>query len=349
MDALLSGSYYALITISMLAIPLFTALLVWGLAKLNMFWTIMQEAQAKAVVVNGKFSHLLMSYHGHVFKGETDEELKEWTDKWDVIPVKNASDIEEGPKWGGLRWVGFWPFVHTYEYRFTWTSIEQRSNETEAGATEMVAVTSEKKIDYVLLQWDLYGLLIKTVETKEILPVDILLLMPAQVVNPYKALFRVQHWLEQSENMISDRVRGFVGTLEFKELIQRALSDEEEKHKIDDEELKGVLKDILNDFGVKIPYVGIRRVDPGSSEAKEFIKASGAVFVADQRAEAARKEGAGLRDRAKAYYEIVSGIEGGVQMFTAEAIRDSKLQAIAPNLMPQLTLPSQENGKEDDK
>lgn len=350
-EAFFEGALSALIVLGVITIPILGYLIAWALAQVNLFWTVVQEGQVKSIEVNRRFGRLIMSYENHEFNGQTrsalsikfpvwDAETNGWIWKnkkpkksplnmWEVIERKEPPLPKSWFRrnFGYLRWIGFWPIAKVGERRLTWTSLEQRPN--REGVTELVPVTTDQIVDYVVLQWDVYGLILKSIETEGLLPVDILLVLPARVVNPYRALYSVQHWLEVSENRIADAVRLFVGATGFMELIQRAKGDPE-RGKITDEELGGILATIFLEYGVEIPYVGIRRVDPASDVTKDFVLASGAVFVAERKAAANRIEGEGLRERVLQYYGAAAEIQGGRDMFMAEAIRDSRITVFAP-------------------
>jgi len=320
-----------------IAAPVAILLLILGLAKLNIFSTIVRENEVKIVIVNGKFAKFLIASHSFDFKKNTGKKWVKWVDQWEIVEVKKGSHrkTDKLPFIGGLRWVGIWPFAQIHTYRFTWTSLEQLPK-GEVSETNLVAKTRDETIDYIFIKKDIYGLLLKTVETRELLPVDILIQIPARVINPYKSLFIAERWLEQVENLIADRLRLFVGSKSFSDLIHRK---EKSSGEITDADLGGILTTIKQKFGIEIPFIGIRNIDPGSKEAEEFVKAAGAVFVAEQRAEATRIEGAGQTDRITKLYLAASQIKGGKEMLVAEAIRDSKITVISGGgLLPAVTV-----------
>lgn len=351
------GIYAGLWIVAVVAIPYAILFLIWGLAQIDLFWTVVRERQAKIVLKNEAFYWCFMSFAGHIFVRDIPDFPNELPkgykrkDPWDIVEDKWGVLAERSKQFRvfhfltlslfrNIRWMGLPPVHKIYRYRFTWTSLEQ-TEDKETGETEMRPVTTDLTLNYVLLQQDVYALLIKTVETKELLPVDIIAILPATVINPVKALFNVQHWLEASENRIGDELRLLVGRNTFLELVQRTKAKQERSRRITDDELGGILKTLLADYGVEYPYLGIRRVDPGSTEAKEFVKATGAVFVAERRARANKLEGGGLAGRARIYYGAVAAVQGGREMLTAEAIRDSKLTVLATGgtgLMPAITV-----------
>lgn len=351
-DAFWSDFLFGLVLSSIVLIPIAIILIVWALAQFDIFFTMVRENEAKAVITNGKFVKFLMASRSLAFKGKTDGE---WVDRWDVVEMTEIKTEQEERKldkfsatrnmFGGLRWVGLWPFTQIYTYRFTWTSLEQLPGKEDEKTSLVAKTTDNNAIDYIMLKKDIYGLLLGKVETSELLPVNIMVQIPARVINPYKALFVSERWLEQVENLIADRLRLFVGKKSFSELISRK---GESESIIDDEDLGGILGSIKDDFGIEITFIGIRKVDPASDKTEEFLKAAGAVFVADQNAKAAKIEGVGQKDRVTTYYGAVSKIPGGTAMLTAEAIRDSKLTVVTTSgggILPTVTV-ADATGKE---
>jgi hypothetical protein len=84
---------------------------------------------------------------------------------------------------------------------------------------------------------------------------------------------------------------------------------------------------ILNEWGVKISFVQIYSIDPGSSLAEEFIRASTKVYVAKQQKEADIAIGEGRAARDSAHLNAIAAIPNGVDLFKwlQIASADSKL------------------------
>lgn len=358
-EPLTSGAIAGLVVIAIIAIPFLIYLAIWALAKNNLFFTLVEEGQAKAILVNDQFSHVVFSFRGHRFVKEDELPTNgTWGDRWEIVR-RTRYEGERGRMFrnlfGGIRWIGVPPFKGVHRDRHTWTSLEQKDKRqatsddhvehAESSArdnqTELQLVTSEEYLDYVLLQQDIYALVMETVETKDLLPVNAILILPTRVVNPYKALFEVQHWLEAAENRVADRIRLLFGRYTFRELVNRGNSDDPSTRTISDEELGMVLRDIRQEYGVEIEGVGIRRIDPGSEEAERFVRASGEVFIARQNREADKLRGQGEAMRAQRYYTVVSKIPGGKEMLVAEAIRDSSLSVVTAggnSVLPAVTV-----------
>ena len=331
-EEFLSGIFLGMMALSIILTPFACLLFIWTLAKLDMFWTLRTEGTCKAIMVNGVFKKFIMAYEYRRFQSDTDT-----VDRWNVIDVNTQTQSTQTkiPLIGGLSWVGIWPFEQVYKSRHTWTSLEQQQVEGSNDAA-LVAHTENKEISYMILQHDVYAVLITNVDTSEMLPVNVLLQISGRITNPYKATFEVQHWLEQSENWIADKTRALLGSLTYSEIVQYAKPDSEGEVKHIGDKLDDVLEKIKNVLGFDIDKVGIRRIDPASKETLDFIKASGFVYIADQRAKADVIEGKGKKSRVLDYYDAVANIKGGqgASMMWAENIRDSNIRVIGSGVIP---------------
>ena len=363
MDPIFGGALIAISMLLILGIPALiaigVALLIFTLAGQNMFWTFVQEANAKAVMAGKRFEKLLMSFNGRNFKGLPPKTNAGDLNQWEVFENKDYKLEPElyiarvFPFLRGLKWVGIWPFIQVYEYRFTWTSREQVKNPV-TGLTETRLVTTEKYLDSILLQADTYAFIIVSVGTKEAVPLDIEVNFLAQVTNPYKALFEINHWLETSINQMTGQIRPYIGQLSFKEvnsfIKDKKLGEVEEEEKSLDKHMEALLKIIHEKYGVEISNVMIVEASPNSQEATDAITAQAKVFVANQEAEAMGIIAEAQMKRAEKYYTTVSNIPGGPGMLAVEALRDSDITTYAPSgegraLLPVIDVSVQKKGE----
>ncbi|MCR4306782.1 MAG: SPFH domain-containing protein [Candidatus Yonathbacteria bacterium] len=265
MESFLGGAVYGLYPLAVVLAAVGIIATLYLLAEVNLFFTIVHEGTAKVVKKFGKFERCLMSYHEHKF----DE-------KWNVV------DGNDTPHhFGGLRWVGI-PFIYSvHESRFTWTSLEQVK--TQGGGTEDKMVTADEYLDYTLVQEDVYVSRIEKVETAELVPVDVILLMTVAIKNPRKALFDVQHWLEATQNQIRPTVREFVGTQQYEQLIK-------EKAAAGDKISKSTevpRKRILDEYGVEIITIQVYTIEPSSDATKgiDFVALATKKYAAQREKE----------------------------------------------------------------
>jgi len=333
------GMLAAVWLIAFVAIPYLVTFIVWLLATQNLFWTVVKEGRAKAIMLNDKFHHCVMSLDGHIFAKENNGGLGE-NHPWDIVldqRTKNKWDMKNVinflfPFMKNIYWVGLPPFSKVYSYEFKWTSLEEKEDEVN-GTVKKVPVTKEETLDYVMILEDVYFSKIDGAESKggkENLPLDVELLTTGQITNPYKALFKIQHWLEASENQIGARVRKFFGTTTYAQILNppkkrgASTNDDSPDEILSDQNLGGIIKDLKEKYGFDVRYVQLFSVDPGSELAKDFILASTRLYVAQEQAKADEAEGKGKAKQ----YKAISDVLGGKEMFVAEQIRDSSLTVV---------------------
>lgn len=209
-------------------------------APRKIFFGGIKEATGKVIVVGTKqepsFVRAAISYQGH-----------DLNDKWDVVPKDQGHARSRFLKlmetlFPGLIFIGV-PGKHwIYEYKFTWTSCDLEGN----------LHTRSKVLDYIFLKRDIYVSMLKGTEVGiTFVPVDIQINITAIPINPYKALFEVQNWLEYIVNTIKSVLRNFIGQ------VGQDLTPEEQK--------------ILD--GIKDPVAKSR------AETEFYLKKAHAAFV----------------------------------------------------------------------
>ena len=230
--------------------------IVYGLAKIDLIFTIVEEGTAKGVYRFEKLSRIVMSY--------TDRCMNK---SGDVVEEKDAlKNI-----FGGLKILGV-PFVHSLrKKKFRWTSWVQ----TKEGEKIVERPKStEKEIDYVFVKDDQYFLFVENAETLEMIPVDFSLLLSIRIKNIKKALTRTDDWLETAQNRVSASTREFSSQQSFHRVYNTvelgATSKTDIKKTV--EALNMFLKDtltiILETYGVDVFNVEILNIDPSGEVAK---------------------------------------------------------------------------------
>jgi len=299
------------------------AYIIRTLADRDVLVTYPMETMAKAIMLNGRIHRLVMAFRGYCFAGDLDPTLPS-PEKWDVVPG-NVTVGSRLPLIRGIRWVGLPPFSNVYRYRFSWASLEEQSLNEDLAKKP---VFSEKEIDYIFLRSDVYVTKIEKAECADNIPLDAVILIGGRIVNPYKALFGVERWLEASINVIDSRMRSFFGCKTYVELrsIAEALHSgpgaTEYSLSI---YFKEVMEQIKEKWGFEISFIQIYSVDPGSDLADEFIRSTTLVYVAQQQRDANMAEGDGLAARDKKHYGAIQEISGGTEFFKWDAIARSKL------------------------
>lgn len=303
------------------------------LADNNTLFTYPKEATAKAIMINGQFSRFVMSLRGHCFAGELDKTLSE-IDKWEIVPGNTKFKGARLPLLTGIRYVGLPPFSGVYRYHFTWTSLEEDLR-SDGDIVSKFVPKDLPKADYIYLREDVYVTKLGTAECADNIPLDAYILVGGRITNPYKALFRVEKWLEATNNAITQRMRSFFGNHTYEELrkIQEAMrkgptaTPGEASGSIHalSEHFAETFAYIENEWGFRPSFVQIYSIDPGSKLADEFIRASTQKYVAEQKRDANIAEGQGLAARDTSHFSAVAAIPGGPDMFKWTQIKDSRL------------------------
>ena len=285
-------------------IVIVTFLLIWcWLAPTNRWFTFVKEGTTKIVVRGDKFERALIQWEGRTFQYQQIGE-----DKWTVIEEK-----EPWHPFGGLRFYGVWPIWDIYIYKFKWSGV------TENG--EVIHHPSEI-LDYVLLKDDVYWCKIEKCEDKNLLPLDLELLLTVAMVNPYKALFKIQNWLETVINRMKPFTRGYITQKEFEMLItEREVLGEGLMKKFKE---VGLLDEFENWYGVRVKKVEVKEINPPEGYREKTI----APYLAEleKKATVIKAKAEGMRIKT-IFQQIQKFGDLGKLVRTLEAVERSPLAA----------------------
>jgi len=276
------------------------ALVYFILAPRNLFFTFVSEGTAKAVVKGDAFCRFLMVWENHRFKEDGS---------WEVIEGKTRKRL-----FGGLVFYGIPPIHRIWSYPFSWI------NYTHDGK---IQEHSKRWIDYVLLKEDVYYFKVEKAEDVKRLPLDVDVIIVARVVNPYKALFMVENWLEATINLLRPAVRDTITKAEFEILIKsiRNIGDRiyEELNRPN-----GAITLIKNRYGVEVLDLQIVDINP----PPEYREATLKEFEAEQKRKAIVVEASAEVARLEAVYKAIQEFgDLGRLIRTLEAIEKSNLAA----------------------
>lgn len=218
------------------------------LAPTNRWFTFVKEGTAKVIVKGDAFAGALIQYEGRTFERHAAVQ-----NKWDVV------DGEESHWLGGFRLYGFWPLYDIYIYKFRWSGVSEDGTITH----------KEEWLDYIILKDDIYWAKVERCEDKNLLPLDIELLLTIQVINPYKALFNIQNWLEAIVNRIKPFVRGYITHDEFKNLI--AKKEELGGELMGEFERIGLLSEFFDWYGARVKKVEVKEINPPESYREKTL------------------------------------------------------------------------------
>jgi len=222
----------------------------------NIFFAFVEEGTAKIIMYMGEAKKGLIQYTG--FRIDED---------WNIVPRRRKRSLL-----GGLKFIGFWPMSYVYKYRLRWTSVRENGE----------AVSHEDQLDSVLLKEKIYSIRMKTVEDKNNMPLNIDILVTLKIINPYKALFIAEDYLELVLNRTRPLFREFVGGVAFSELKTK-------KQRAGGEVWKKLLRENLiqefeKDWGIKIKDGGIEITDV-NPVSEQYRKATTQKYLADREAE----------------------------------------------------------------
>ena len=217
-------------------------------APKDLFWGGAREGTSRIVVTGPKgkasFVKAIMSFKGYKFDKD-----------WNIVPDKT---FHEGKKsvleqigLGGIYWIGIPHIRSIYEYFFSWSTLLPN------GKLDPHEINN---LDHISLKEDTYGTLLPKAETGEsMVPIDVTLLITAQIVNPRKALFEVDHWLQNVINIAKvpvlahiatmDNPRELLGNEELTKLFFNKLEDSED------------IEYFINKYGVKVSRVEVGAID----------------------------------------------------------------------------------------
>ena len=205
--------------------------LAYGLARFNLFFTLVEEGTARAITQNGQFHRMVMNYSGHKFgpkpiPKETlgkHKELKKPTgyENYWVTEMTENEKNQKDPPWkrilfpvNNMYWVGIPPFGRVHVYHFEWVAVKF----DESGGLERF-VPKSQSISWIVLQKTVYGLVLKDVETKGNIPATVNAVVTGQVENPALAIFGVRGWLNATMQRIGPELRSDIGKYTLSELV----------------------------------------------------------------------------------------------------------------------------------
>lgn len=288
---------------------IFFLIIYFMLAPKNLWFTFVPEARAKVVVradgvrkILFKYKDFAMDQQGNILpltKIPKDSVIAKSESRWTKI-------------FGGLKWYGFWPLDDIYIYKFRWTGIRESGE----------IIRREEWLDYVLLKSDVYWMEIKKAEDKDLLPLDLEILLTLRVVNPYKALFNIQNWLEAVINRSGPLMREYIAEHKFNDLIAKKQQIGGEMRKSLEE--RGILAEFYNNYGIEVEAIEIKDINP----PKEYREATLRPFVAEQDRKAIEIRAEAEKERIQRVYKIIQEFgDLGQLVRTLEAAEKSPLAA----------------------
>lgn len=245
-----------------LGVTIFLAVWYW-LAPTNRFFTFVKEGTAKVVVKGDAFQRILIQWKGHTLS----KEIKLGEDKDKVIVIlQDIDDVIEGKEpwhpFGGFRYYGFWPIKDIYIYKFQWTGVTE---------DDRIVTHPKETLDYILLKDDVYYFEVEKAEDKNLLPLAIELNITIRIVNPYKALFRVQSWLGNVINRMKPLIRDIIATDEYSNWIN--IKEELGKKIFEQAETSQLLQEFRFRYGVDVRKIQVKDINPPANYLEKTLAA----------------------------------------------------------------------------
>ena len=229
------------------------------LAPRNIFFTFVEEGKAKIVVKGDSFERILVQWEGYTVDNQGN------------IVSEDEENKEPWHPFGGLRFFGFPPIYKIYKYNLRWTGIRQDGTPS----------SHEEELDSVLLKDFVYYTLIEKAEDKDMVPLNVDLIITARVVNPYKSIFVAHDWLEMVMNRIKPLFREYIANNPWEELkSKKQRVGGEVWHDLTEE---GLIEEFDSDYGVRIKEGAIEMQE--ISADPEYQKAATAKYLAEKEAE----------------------------------------------------------------
>jgi K+/H+ antiporter YhaU regulatory subunit KhtT len=276
-----------------IVIPFLALTFIKVAADRDFIWTKVREGTAKAVVGAGnKFVKFLWQYNGYKLITTTEEankyneshegKITTKREMWDIAEEQdNALTGTKNLLWdklglGGIQYYGLPGLHQIYSYKFRWNSLRQNEGPgaTRSGGGIYFQSHSET-LRYILLQADVYYARLEQAEDQRMIPLDVDFTIAIRIKNPYKALFKVQDWLEyvwgQILPAIRQTIRSYYDWIEEIEIDEKGNIKTTEATKEEKERMKRIIWEHLN----KEKYTSGRSDEdkscdePGTTKEKE--------------------------------------------------------------------------------
>lgn len=283
----------------LIGLGIIAILLPYPLATADLFFTFVEEGEAKIIVAGKSYRKTILSLTGHKINENDDgNKKKDYISEDETPPKKPFFE-----RWYGAYWVGIPPFrkIHTYSLR--WVSYKPKDDN---GLKK--PEVSKEILDRTFVKDKVYYGRAEEVETEEGVPLSVEFLVTLKVVSPYRAIFLISNWVETVIDRTTQQVRVYIGTKKYSDLIRNEKSDPKVG-------FSGHMKDALektihDDYGVKFVSCDILSINPPAELRKTTLE----VYTAD-------KEGEAVKISAKAEAEAIEHIGRA----KAQALKDQAL------------------------
>ena len=278
------GIALALLVMSPVLLPI---ILRW-LADREIFFARGKEGDYRAVTRNGKFRKGVVIYKDFKEYNGPEEERRGSIEEDKAVPTRFR-------KWWREQCGGIFPLWiprvdEVYRYNFRWIKLYKvKPKETEDGYVNDAplpngqhAVSFEKELDYIYLRDANYFFLLKDAETAETIidvdsktkdqikvgiSVNIYAVVTLRILNPYKALFRVDNWLDVTLIAIESALRSWASKRTYLEVLRKKESLEHQRDKeflttlTEPDQGEQLVKYVLSRYGAQVKRIQFIEVE----------------------------------------------------------------------------------------
>jgi len=221
-----------------------------------------EEGHAVIFMEGDSFRDMVIKYRGK----KLDEEFN---------VVENDNKEREPFNIFGMHIIPWWPLGNVFRYSQKWTKLGREGKEER-----------EEGLWQVLLMKYPYYVEVLSAETINKVPINMGLIVEAQIINPYKAMFAAADWVYMMNSWFEGLVRDFIRTMSYEDLITKDLSLEIDKY-IAKNTLPGMedsLKALLfNIYGVSVTKISVVSIAPAD---ERYAQATLDEVVEEKRREA---------------------------------------------------------------
>src|SRR3989344_375614 len=215
-------------------------------------FTLTKAGRAKIVLCLGAYSKTIVSREGYKVASNDD-----------IVALAPG----EKPPFklpGGLRLVGIWGIhtLHTHYSKWILIKKDEKGYSAEVG--------SAVQVDETLVIDQVEGLWVSQAEDKDELPLDILLAVTSEKVNPKKALLEVDNWREALDKRVSPYVTRFIAKKSYEELDEMDL--ENDLLTALSAGTTSVISEFLNRYGVRIRKIEVIDINPPENYREMTLK-----------------------------------------------------------------------------
>src|SRR3989344_5081963 len=249
------GTFLGLVVSLTMILGIATALLIYILAGLRIFFTFCPGGEIVAIVKGKEPKRFIMAHKGFHLNDPDDKEGNFEQDpkfhRWDVMPNNwREKPAEAKGTWDdgwkdtrnwmeknlGIYWLGVYPFVQVHRYPFQWSEVQQKAPpEGEEGKPGLTVKVIEETVYSIFAKVFPYLMELGGAQTFDKLPVKVRYVLNIRSVNPLKALFWVDNWLAKTQTAANENARDYIGETTYEYLTSETRAEKERYKKLKDE------------------------------------------------------------------------------------------------------------------